>query len=84
MAEPLFRVGDLVRVQRGVSPNAVELLLDGSLAHNRPTGAFEITAVMPEGERGERQYRIKGGEPAHERIVSESQLVHAPTPQPRR
>jgi hypothetical protein len=83
MAQPLFKIGDLVHVQRGVSPNAVEQLLDGSLAHNRPTGVFEIMAVLPEDERGQRQYRIKGGDPAHERIASESQLVHAPKPQPR-
>jgi hypothetical protein len=80
MTQPLFKVGDLVRVQRGVSPNAVELLLDSSRGHNRPTGVFEITAVLPEDDLGQRQYRIKGGNPAHERIASESLLIHAAKP----
>jgi hypothetical protein len=44
---------------------------------------FEVMAVLPADDRGRCQYRLKGGEPHHERTAYESQLVYAPKPQPR-
>ena len=39
-------------------------------------GDFEVVRVMPD-EGGNRQYRIKSGGEAHERVVNESDLEKA-------
>ena len=84
MAAPWLKVGDLVRVQVSSSLVPAEAFLD-AIAHDRPSGIFEIVRVLPEMTGGQRQYRIRGGDPPHERVVRECQLVPAVrTPQPRR
>ena len=45
-----------------------------AVARNVPGGAYEIVARLPERE-GEFQYRIKGMNEAHERVVRESELT---------
>ena len=82
MTKPLFQTGDLVRIQALMSTVPAECLLD-DLRDSRPDGAVEVTAVLPVDDAGRRQYRLKGGEPPHERMAYESQLVHASKPQPR-
>ncbi len=86
MSEPPFKVGDLVRVQGNISLGPGEVVLDAyevTSTIGMAPGVFEVTAILPE-EGGQRQYRIKGGDPPHERVVWERQLVHAGQPQPRR
>jgi hypothetical protein len=86
MSEPLFKVGDLVRVQGNISPGPGEVVLDAyevTSTISMAPGVFEVSAIHPE-EAGHRQYKIKGGTQAHERVVREVQLAHASKPQPRR
>jgi hypothetical protein len=45
-----------------------------AVAKNIPGGAYQIIARLPERE-GEFQYRIKGMNEAHERVVRESELT---------
>lgn len=68
LPESLFAIGDLVRVQEGAS--FVSPPLCG------PSGIYQIVALLPEAG-GQHQYRIRGGADWHERVVRESQLVHA-------
>jgi hypothetical protein len=84
MLEPLFKVGDLVRVQGNISLGPGEVVLDAyevTSTIGMAPGVFEASAILPE-EGGQRQYRIKGGEHGHERVVREVQLVHASKPSP--
>ncbi len=84
VAEPLFKVGDLVRVQGNISLGPGEMVLDAyevTSTIGMAPSTFEVSAILPE-EAGHRQYRIKGGEHAHERVVREVQLVYASKPQP--
>ncbi len=83
MTQPLFRIGDLVRVHALAATVPAERLLD-TFRHSQPSGVFEVMAVLPLDDHGRRQYRLKGGEQPHERTAYESQLVHASKPQPRR
>ncbi len=84
MPETLFKVGDLVRiVPARVSTHTVETFFDEMQA-TTPHGIFEVRTVLPEPLSGQREYRVKGGEPPHERVVKEGQIVHAGQPQPRR
>ncbi len=80
MAGPMFRVGDLVRVRGGGATTPVEAFLD-AYGHTRPTGIFQVVSLLPE-EKGQRQYRIRGGSPAHERIAREQDLVATASPVP--
>jgi hypothetical protein len=84
MAEPLFKVGDPVRMIRAVRhathPAKTFFEAVGSVI---PGGVFEVVAVLPERD-GQPQYRIRGGNPEHERVVREVQITHAGGPQPRR
>jgi hypothetical protein len=84
MEEPLFKVGDPVRMIQEVrsASHPAETFFDavGSVI---PGGVFEVMAVLPERD-GQRQYRLRGGNPDHERVVGEVQIVHAGQPQPRR
>ncbi len=84
MSEPLFKVGDLVRMVRAVrhATHPAESFFEavGSVI---PGGVFKVIAVLPERE-GQPQYRIRGGNPEHERVVREVQITHAGAPQPRR
>jgi hypothetical protein len=83
MPERLFKVGDKVRFRVGTSTSPAETFLS-SIGALVPSGLFEVTAILPE-EDGQPLYRVKGGEPPHDRITRESQLVPAKrTPQPRR
>ncbi len=67
MGAPLFQVGDQVRVQGSISQGPGEALLD-VLGYLAPKGLFEVTRILPVLD-GQWQYRIKGGEPPHERGV---------------
>jgi hypothetical protein len=84
MAEPLFKVGDLVRMIRAVrhATHPAETFFEavGSVI---PGGVFTVTAALPALD-GQPQYRIRGGNPEHERVVREVQITHASGPQPRR
>jgi hypothetical protein len=39
-----------------------------------PRGAYEITRLLPQGDDGQFEYRIKHSGEAHERIAKESEL----------
>jgi hypothetical protein len=81
VSEPLFKVGDLVRVQGNISLGPGEVALDAyevTSTIGMAPGVFEVTAILPE-EGGYRQYRIKGGEHAQERVAREAQIARAPT-----
>ena len=83
MPERLFKVGDKVQFRVGTSTSHAETFLS-SIGALVPSGIFEVTAILPE-EDGQQLYRVRGGEPLHERMTRESQLI--PTnmrPQPRR
>lgn len=85
MPERLFKVGDKVRfrVGTGTSTRPADTFLS-SIGALVPSGIFEVTAILPE-EDGQQLYRVRGGEPPHERITRESQLIPANMiPQPRR
>ncbi len=79
----MFKVGNVVRMIRlvgsGTHPAETFFEAVGSVI---PGGVFEVTAVVPDRD-GERQYRIRGGHPAHERVVREVRIVHAGGLQPR-
>jgi hypothetical protein len=83
MPERLFKVGDKVRFRVGTSTSPADTFLS-SIGALVPSGIFEVTAILPE-EDGQQLYRVKGGEPPHERMTRESQLIPANMrPQPRR
>jgi hypothetical protein len=83
MPERLFKVGDKVRFRVGTSTSHAETFLS-SIGALLPDGIFEVIAVLPE-EDGQQLYRVRGGEPPHERMTRESQLIPANMrPQPRR
>ncbi len=84
MAKPLFKIGDLVKMVRAVgsASHRAEPFFEavGSVI---PGGIFEVMTVLPERE-SEPQFWIRGGDPAHLRVVSEAQITHTSVPQPRR
>lgn len=51
--------------------------LDPSFARNIPGGAYIVTKKLPERE-GEFEYRVKGVNEPHERVVQENQLRSVP------
>ena len=67
MTGPLFNVGDLVRMVRvvGHATYPAETFFEavGSVI---PGGVFKVMTVLPE-QDGQPQYRIRGGNPEHER-----------------
>jgi hypothetical protein len=75
MVEP-FKVGDLVRLRGSFTPEPSQKSFK-TVTLSRLTGIFEVTACLPDG-----QYRLKGGEPRHERIISGDQILPASKPQP--
>ena len=86
MAEPRFKVGDLVRVQGNAALGPAEALLDElapTSTRGRASGLYEVVARLPPVD-GQHQYRIRGGDEPNERMVRENQLVPVSTPQPRR
>lgn len=84
MAEHRFKVGDLVRVQVGISLKPAKGSLD-AVTCNRPSSIHEVTRLLPSMGNGEPQYLIKGCAGQPERIIGESQLTSAVyVPQPRR
>jgi hypothetical protein len=82
MPERLFKVGDKVQFRVGTSTSHAETFLS-SIGALVPSGIFEVTAILPE-EDGQQLYRVRGGEPPHERMTRESQLIPAIAPHPRR
>jgi hypothetical protein len=83
MAEYRFKVGELVRVQIGVSPKEGRTL--ANWASTRPLdGIYRVTRLMPVLVTDEPHYRIKGCFSRVERVVGESFLTPAlPFAQPR-
>ncbi len=83
MTGPLFNVGDLVRMVRvvGHATYPAETFFEavGSVI---PGGVFKVMTVLPE-QDGQPQYRIRGGNPEHERVVRQVQITHAGGPQRR-
>ena len=45
-----------------------------SRSQDAPRGAYEITRLLPQGDDGEFEYRIKHSGEAHERIAKQSEL----------
>jgi hypothetical protein len=45
-----------------------------SRSQDAPRGAYAITKLLPQGDDGEFEYRIKHSGEAHERIAKESEL----------
>jgi hypothetical protein len=84
MPERLFKVGDKVQFRVGTSTSHAETFLS-SIGALVPSGIFEVAAILPEEDGQQQLYRVKGGEPPHERMTRESQLIPANMrPQPRR
>ncbi len=80
--QPLFQVGDLVRVRSNVSLGPAEALLNAFSRTSTvgcTSGIYEVVRSLPI-ESGQHQYRIKGGVPPQERIVQECQLTKASQP----
>jgi len=63
MSSYKFKVGDVVTLRPAVSRNV-------------PGGAYEVIRQLPE-TGGEREYRIKSANEAHERVARESELDKA-------
>jgi hypothetical protein len=47
-----------------------------------PASIFQVVAILIE-RGGHHQYRIRGGDPVHERVVREDQIARTSVPQPR-
>jgi hypothetical protein len=84
MNRSVFKISDLVRMVRAVGSTShqAEFFFE-TVSNVIPGGTFEVTAILPERD-GQHQYRIRGGDPAQERVVRESQIIHASRPPPRR
>jgi len=58
---------------------AVDLI--PSTARSAATGRYQIVSLRPTDGGGDPQYRVKSKNEAHERVVSESDLVSSANPQ---
>jgi len=58
---------------------AVDLIT--STARSSATGRYQIVSLRPTDGGGDPQYRVKSKNEAHERVVSESDLVSSANPQ---
>lgn len=63
MTEQNFRVGQLVRLQRGDGASGTDL--------------YQVVHVLPASSQGELQYRLRGIYEWHERVAAESQISRA-------
>ena len=84
MAKPLFKVGDLVQMIQAIggASHRAESFFE-AVGNVIPGGIFEVVAVLIERD-GQPRYRIRGGDPAHLRVVREDQITHTGDPQPGR
>ena len=46
-------------------------------ANRTAAGTYEVTCLLPVGDDGQHQYRIRNAQDKHERVAKESQLQHA-------
>ncbi len=82
MAEPRFKVGELVQIQAVSGLGTAEAFKDAGL-RNSVLGIYEVATVLPK-DYGEPQYRLRRGDGSPDRVAQETQLLPAvPTPQPR-
>lgn len=63
MTDHKFRIGQLVRLQRGDATSASAL--------------YQVVNILPETPDGEHQYRLRGLYEPHERMVTERHMSRA-------